>query len=426
MKVLVVGSGGREHALCWKLRQSPLIDELYCAPGNPGISQVADIVPIPSDEIHHLASFATDLKIDLTVVGPELPLTLGIVDDFTNRGLTIFGPKKQAAELEGSKVFSKEFMRRHDIPTARFEIAHDLDAARRIAAHFGLPVVLKADGLASGKGVLIPKTEEELEAGFKTFFEDRRFGSAGERVVIEECLVGEEISFIAFSDGERILPLATSKDYKRLKDGDLGPNTGGMGCHSPAGVLKSGAASEILDRIVRPTIQGMSDENRQFVGVLYVGLMLTADGPRVLEYNVRLGDPEAQVLMARMENDLLPVLLSGAHGRFDTSRLHFRKEAAACVVLASQGYPEKPTKGEAILGLEQAGNVEGVEIFHAATALKDGALVAAGGRVLNVCATGPQLRDALKRAYVAANCIRWPSKIFRQDIGRQVLERNAS
>lgn len=426
MKVLVVGSGGREHAICWKLRQSPLIDELYCAPGNPGIAQVADIVPIPSDEIHRLASFATDLKIDLTVVGPELPLTLGIVDDFTNRGLTIFGPKKQAAELEGSKVFSKEFMRRHDIPTARFEIAHDLDAARRIAAQFGLPVVLKADGLASGKGVLIPKTEEELEAGFKTFFEDRRFGSAGERVVIEECLVGQEISFIAFSDGERILPLATSKDYKRLKDGDLGPNTGGMGCHSPAGVLNSGAATEILDHIVRPTIQGMSEENRHFVGVLYVGLMLTDDGPRVLEYNVRLGDPEAQVLMARMENDLLPVLLSGAQGRFDTSRLHFRKEAAACVVLASQGYPEKPIKGEAIEGLEQAGNVEGVEIFHAATALKDGALVAAGGRVLNVCATGPQLRDALKRAYVAANCIRWPSKILRQDIGRQVLERNAS
>ena len=426
MKVLVVGSGGREHALCWKLRQSPLIDELYCAPGNPGIAQVADIVPIPSDEIHRLASFATDLKIDLTVVGPELPLTLGIVDDFSNRGLTIFGPKKQAAELEGSKVFSKEFMRRHDIPTARFEIAHDLDAARRIASQFGLPVVLKADGLASGKGVIIPKTAEELEAGLKTFFEDRRFGSAGERVVIEECLIGQEISFIAFSDGERILPLATSKDYKRLNDGDQGPNTGGMGCHSPAGVLGIGAGAEILDRIVRPTIQGMNDENRPFVGVLYVGLMLTADGPRVLEYNVRLGDPEAQVLLARMENDLLPVLLSGAQGRFDTTRLRFRKEAAACVVLASQGYPEKPIKGEPILGLELAEEMEGVEIFHAATALKDGEIVAAGGRVLNVCATGPQLRDALKRAYIAANHIRWPSKIFRQDIGRQVLERGAS
>lgn len=426
MKVLVVGSGGREHALCWKLRQSPLIDELYCAPGNPGIAQVADIVPIPGDEIHQLANFASDLKIDLTVVGPELPLTLGIVDDFTNRGLTIFGPRQQAAELEGSKVFAKEFMRRHDIPTARFEIAHDIDEARRIASEYGLPVVLKADGLASGKGVLIPQTAEELETGLKTFFEDRRFGAAGERVVIEECLVGQEISFIALSDGERILPLATSKDYKRLNDGDQGPNTGGMGCHSPAGVLGSGAGAEILDRIVRPTIQGMSDENRHFIGVLYVGLMLTADGPKVLEYNARLGDPEAQVLLARMEDDLLPVLLSGAQGRFDTPRLHFRKEAAACVVLASQGYPEKPTKGEVIHGIEQASQLEGVEVFHASTALVDDQIVAAGGRVLNVCATGPQLRDALKRAYIATNHIRWPSKILRQDIGRQVLERAGS
>lgn len=423
MKVLVIGSGGREHALCWKLRQSPLVDELYCAPGNPGIAQVADVVPIPSDEIHQLANFASDLKIDLTVVGPELPLTLGIVDDFVNRGLTIFGPRQQAAELEGSKVFAKEFMRRHDIPTARFEIAHDLEAARRIAKGFGLPVVLKADGLASGKGVLIPKTEDELEAGLKTFFEDRRFGTAGERVVIEECLIGDEVSFIALSDGERILPLATSKDYKRLLDGDQGPNTGGMGCHSPAGVLSGGAGADILDRIVRPTVQGMSDENRDFVGVLYVGLMLTAEGPKVLEYNVRLGDPEAQVLLARMEGDLLPVLLSGANGRFDTPRLHFRKEAAACVVLASQGYPEKPTKGEPIHGLDQAAEQDGVEVFHAATALKDGQIVAAGGRVLNVVATGPHLRDALKRAYIATNCIRWPSKILRQDIGRQVLER---
>ena len=426
MKVLVVGSGGREHALCWKLRQSPLVDELYCAPGNPGIAQVADVVPIPADEIHQLANFATDLKIDLTVVGPELPLTLGIVDDFTNRGLTIFGPRQQAAELEGSKVFSKEFMRRHDIPTARFEIAHDLDEARRIAAGFGLPVVLKADGLAAGKGVLIPKTPEELETSLKTFFEDRRFGSAGERVVIEECLVGQEVSFIALSDGERILPLATSKDYKRLKDGDQGPNTGGMGCHSPAGVLSSGAGAQILDQIVRPTVQGMSAENRTFVGVLYVGLMLTEDGPKVLEYNVRLGDPEAQVLLARMDDDLLPVLLSGAQGRFDSPRLHFRKEAAACVVLASQGYPEKPHQGRTHPRLAAGREQEGVEVFHAATALKDGQVVAAGGRVLNVVATGSQLREALKRAYIAANCIRWPSKILRQDIGRQVLERSGA
>ena len=423
MKVLVIGSGGREHALCWKLRQSPLLDELYCAPGNPGIGQIADLVPIGGDEIHKLADFATDLKIDLTVVGPELPLTLGIVDDFQNHGLTIFGPRRQAAELEGSKVFSKEFMKRHGIPTARFEIAHDADEARRVAAGFGFPVVLKADGLAAGKGVMIPKNTEELEAALQVFFEDRRFGKAAERVVVEECLVGEEVSFIALSDGERVLPLATSKDYKRLREHDQGPNTGGMGAHSPAGIVPSGMGAQILDQVVRPTISGLADENRRFTGVLYVGLMLTAEGPRVLEYNVRFGDPEAQALLMRMEQDLLPVLHRGAQGRFESGRLHFRKEASACLVLASRGYPEKPIKGEPITGLAEAAALDGVEVFHAGTALKDGQVVAAGGRVLNVCATGPQLIDALRRAYAGAGQVRWPSKILRQDIGRQVVER---
>lgn len=425
MKVLVIGSGGREHALCWKLRQSPLLEELYCAPGNPGIAQVADLVPIAADEVHQLAEFATDLKIDLTIVGPELPLTLGIVDDFTNRGLTIFGPRQQAAEIEGSKVFAKEFMRRHDIPTARFEIAHDVDAARRMAEQFGFPVVLKADGLAAGKGVLIPRNAEELESALKVFFEDRRFGKAADRVVVEECLIGKEVSFISLVDGERILPLATTKDYKRLRENDRGPNTGGMGAHSPAGVMGGGAGAKILDTIVRPTVTGLAEENRRFIGVLFVGLMLTEDGPKVLEYNVRFGDPEAQALLMRMENDLLPVLQSGAHGRFDTTRLHFRKEASACLVLASKGYPEAPIKGEVIEGLDQAQALDGVEIFHAGTASKDGRVVAAGGRVLNVCATGPQLIDALKRAYSAATQVQWPSKILRQDIGRDVLSKTS-
>lgn len=423
MKVLVVGSGGREHALCWKLRQSPLLSELYCAPGNPGIASVADLVPIGIDEVHQLADFAADLKIDLTVVGPELPLTLGIVDDFANHGLTIFGPRQQAAELEGSKVFSKEFMKRRDIPTARFNVVHDAEEARRAAAGFGFPVVLKADGLAAGKGVMIPKDEDELEACLKIYFDDRRFGKAAERVVVEECLVGQEVSFIALSDGERVLPLATTKDYKRLREHDQGPNTGGMGAHSPAGILKSGMGAEILDKIVRPTIAGLADENRKLAGVLYVGLMITAEGPKVLEYNVRFGDPEAQALMMRMEHDLLPVLHRGAQGRFETSRLSFRKEASACLVLASRGYPEKPVKGEPIEGLDEAAALDGVEVFHAGTAKKDGRIVAAGGRVLNVCATGPQLIDALRRAYGAAGMIQWPSKILRQDIGRQVLEK---
>ncbi|MEM7349470.1 MAG: phosphoribosylamine--glycine ligase [Acidobacteriota bacterium] len=425
MKVLVVGSGGREHAICWKLSQSPLLEELYCARGNPGIAQVADPVPIPENEIHQLADFAADLKIDLTVVGPELPLTLGIVDEFANRGLPIFGPNRQAAELEGSKVFAKEFMKRNGIPTADFEIAHSAEEARRAAERFGFPVVLKTDGLAAGKGVLIPGDQEELEAALATFFEERRFGTAAERVVVEECLVGEEVSFISFCDGEHVLPLATTKDYKRLEDDDKGPNTGGMGAHSPAGVL-SGAGAEILDRIVRPTISAMSDENRRFVGVLYAGLMLTQDGPRVLEYNVRLGDPEAQPLLMRLDQDLLPVLASGAAGRFEGPRLSFRKEAAACLVLASAGYPQKPAKGEPITGIELAQQQDGVEVFHAATALKDNQLVAAGGRVLNVCANGPTLREALKRAYSASSAIRWPSKTLRHDIGRRVLNRAAS
>ncbi len=421
MKVLVIGSGGREHALCWKLRQSPLLQELYCAPANPGIAQIADPVPIPADQIHELADFAAELKIDLTIVGPELPLTLGIVDEFSSRGLAIFGPRQRAAELEGSKVFAKEFMKRHGIPTADFEIAHGAEAVRRAAARFGFPLVLKADGLAAGKGVLIPKNQEELESHIALFFEARRFGAAAERVVVEECLEGEEVSFISFCDGEHVLPVASTKDYKRLGDNDQGPNTGGMGAHSPAGVLGGITGSEIIDGIVRPTVRAMNEENRRFVGVLYAGLMLTEAGPKVLEFNVRLGDPEAQPIMLRMEDDLLPFLAGGAAGRFESPRIRFRKEATACIVLASKGYPEKPVKGDEITGLETAIRQDGVEVFHAATAVKDGRLVAAGGRVLNVCASGSTLRDALKRAYTASASVQWQNKILRHDIGRRVL-----
>ncbi len=422
MKVLVVGSGGREHALCWKLRQSPLIDELYCAPGNPGIAQVADRVPIPADEVHQLADFASELKIDLTVVGPALPLTLGIADDFLSRGLPIFGPRQQAAELEGSRVFAKEFMKRHGIPTAEFEIAHDVDETRRAAKRFGFPVVLKADGLTAGRGVLIPNNAAELKAHLHAIFEEHRFGSAGERLVVEEYLEGEEISFTTLCDGERVLPIATSKDYKRLNDNDEGPNTGGMGTHSPSGALSAAAAADILDHIIRPTAAGLAEENRGLVGALLAGMKLTADGPRVLAYNVRLGDPEAQALLPRMEDDLLPILAGGAGGKFETSRIRFRKAAAVCIVLASAGYPGKAAKGEPITGIENAVQHQGIELFHAGTAVRDGRLVAARGRVLNVCATGPMLRDALKLAYKAAWDIQWPSKILRHDIGRRLLE----
>ncbi len=315
MKVLVVGGGGREHALCWKLRQSPRLEELFCAPGNPGIGEIADLVSIAPDEIQKLADFAADLAIDLTVVGPELPLALGIADEFDARGLPVFGPRKRAAELEASKVFAKEFMDRHEIPTAPFRVAHGVEDARRAVKELGLPVVLKADGLAAGKGVVVARDKKELKAALATFFEERRFGAAGDRVVVERFLSGEEVSVIALCDGHHLLPLVPSKDYKRIGEGDQGPNTGGMGAHSPAGVLSAEEAATVMDRVMRPTIEGLASENRSFVGVLYAGLMLTDGGPQVLEFNVRLGDPEAQCILLRLEDDLLPVLTAGAGGQ---------------------------------------------------------------------------------------------------------------
>jgi len=423
MKVLVVGSGGREHALCWKLRQSPELTELYCAPGNPGIAAVADRVAIGPEEIQELAGFASAMAVDLVVVGPELPLSLGLADELLGRGLRVFGPRKAAAELEGSKVFAKEFMARHDIPTADFVVAHDRGEAERAAKRFGIPVVLKADGLAAGKGVVVATTKEELERGLATIFDDRRFGNAGDRVVVERFLDGEEVSFMALTDGERLLPLATARDYKRLGDDDSGPNTGGMGSHTPSGLLSSEQSARILEKILKPTLAGLAQENRRFTGVLYAGLMLTEEGPQVLEFNVRFGDPECQALMLRLEDDLLPVLAAGAAGAFNVSRLYFRKEAAAVVVLASEGYPERPVKGEPIEGIEAAAAHPGVQVFHAGTAMVDERVVAAGGRVLNVAASGPDLAEALKRAYAAAAEIKWPSKRFRRDIGRRLLER---
>ncbi|MBV8202467.1 MAG: phosphoribosylamine--glycine ligase [Acidobacteria bacterium] len=424
MKVLVVGGGAREHALCWKLRQSPLLKDLYCAPGNPGISQLADLVPVAPEEIHRLADFASDLRLDLTIVGPELPLTLGIADEFGRRGLPIFAPSQRAAEIEGSKVFAKQFMERHDIPTAPFAVVHDAAEARAACKRFGFPAVIKADGLASGKGVIVAAGEDDLEAAIVALFEERRFGASSDRAVVEQFLSGEEVSFMAFSDGERLLPLAIAKDYKRIGDGDTGPNTGGMGSHSPGGGLPSGeAAAEIVETVMLTTIAGLADEGRPFVGVLYAGMMLTADGPKVLEFNARLGDPEAQVLLLRLEDDLLPILAAAAAGDFDqVRRLRFRKEAAACVVLASRGYPGRPVSGEVITGLEQAAQL-GAEVFHAGTQRGPrGELLTAGGRVLSVCALGPDLVGALKRAYAAAAEIHWPGKIFRRDIGRRVLD----
>jgi phosphoribosylamine---glycine ligase len=423
MRVLVIGNGGREHALSWKLAQSPELSELFCAPGNPGIARHADCVPIGADEVHALADFAQEARIDLTVVGPELPLTLGIVDEFETRGLAIFGPSRAAAELEGSKAFAKGFLDRHRIPTAAFRLTRSREEAERAARELGMPVVLKADGLAAGKGVVVAADAAELEAGLVAMFDERRFGAAADVVVVEEFLAGEEVSLLALVDGRRLLPFASARDYKRLLDGDRGPNTGGMGSHSPSGVLDGKSAAEALERILRPTVEALAAEDRRFVGVLYAGLMLTDDGAKVLEFNVRMGDPEAQALLLRLEDDLLPILAAGAAGNFGVSRLHFRKEAAAVIVLANRGYPERPTRGETIEGLEAAAAVGGVEVFHAGTSAVDGRIVASGGRVLDVGATGPDLASALRAAYGAAAEIRWPSKVLRTDIGRRLVER---
>jgi phosphoribosylamine--glycine ligase len=421
----VVGGGAREHALCWKLKQSPLLTELYCAPGNPGIARIAACPEISADETKALARFASDVGIDLTVVGPELPLALGIVDEFQAMDLKIFGPRQVAAELEGSKVFAKEFMRRHGIPTADFEIVQGREHAAAAAARFGLPVVFKADGLAAGKGVVIATTAAEVEAALTLYFDERRFAAAADRLVVERCLAGEEVSFLALCDGTRLLPLATARDHKRLLDDDLGPNTGGMGAVSPSGLLGSDHAAQILERVMQPAVAGMASEGRPFAGVLFAGLMLTEEGPKVLEFNARFGDPEAQAILLRLEDDLLPILVGGAAGNFGVQRLHFRKEASAVVVLASAGYPEKPVVGEEIRGIERAAAVPGVEIFHAATAVRDGRLVAAGGRVLSVSATGTNLLEALRSAYTAAQEIDWPSRILRKDIGRSVIARGS-
>jgi len=423
MRVLVVGGGGREHALCWKLRQSPEVEELFCAPGNPGIARLADCLPQGADEVRALAGFAQEARIDLTVVGPELPLTLGIVDEFRGRGLRIFGPTRAAAELEGSKAFAKRFLERHAIPTAEFRLAHDRADAERAVAAFGLPVVLKADGLAAGKGVVVARERADVERALLAFFDERRFGTAADIVVVERCLEGEEVSLIALSDGQHLLPFATARDYKRLLDDDQGPNTGGMGAHSPSGLLGAEQAAEALERVLRPAVAAMAEEGKPFIGVLYAGLMLTAAWVQVLEFNVRMGDPEAQALLLRLEDDLAPLLAAGADGSFGQSRLHFRKEASAVVVLANRGYPERPERGETITGIEAAEAVPGAVVFHAGTAESEGRLVASGGRVLDVCATGPDLASALRTAYAAAGEIGWPARQLRTDIGRRLLER---
>ena len=425
MRVLVVGQGAREHALCWKLKQSPLVRELYAAPGNAGIAQVADCVPIGVADIIELADFAEKLKIDLTVVGPELPLTIGIVDEFQKRGLPVFGPTRLAAELEGSKVFSKEFMRKYAIPTAEAAVCNSVDEAKKALKQLGYPSVLKVDGLAAGKGVVIVNSASEADEYLRMVFEEKKFGTAAARVLAEEFLTGEEVSFMVITDGKKSLPLAPAKDYKKAYDNDEGPNTGGMGAHSPAVVLSGETAAEIMRTIILPTVQGMESEGRPYTGVLYAGIMLTPNGPKALEYNCRFGDPETQVQMLRMEDDLADVCLRVARGNLgDLKSLNWIKEAAACVVVAVDGYPDDYVKGQEV----EFDPIDdpGVVVFHAGVVKRDGKLVNQAGRVVSVCARAATLTDALAKAYEAAPKVRFEGARYRRDIGYRALEARAA
>ena len=419
MRILVVGGGGREHALCSSLAKGAAVEEIYCAPGNPGIAEVADCLAVSSGEIVEIADIAEKLRIDLTVVGPEVPLSLGIADEFAKRGLPLFGPSRLAAQIESSKVFAKEFFARHRIPTAASETCSSLDEARAALAKFGYPAVLKADGLAGGKGVLTVDSSADAEKALDLFFGERVFGSAGDRVLVEEFLHGQEASFLAICDGEVAVPLPTARDYKKVYDGDRGPNTGGMGGHSPSGVLDAEGASLVFREIVWPTLSGLAEEGRPFRGVLYAGVMVTEAGPKVLEFNARFGDPETEVILPRVVTDLAAVLRA-ALGKGELERfspLEVKAEVCAGVVLCAGGYPGVISRGKVITGLSEASQVPGVEIFQAHTERSGDKLVTGGGRVLVVTATAPSLSDARARAYEAADKVEFEGKHFRRDIG---------
>jgi phosphoribosylamine---glycine ligase len=423
MKVLVVGGGGREHCLAWKIRQSPKVTQLFCAPGNAGIEQVAVCVNIPPHDIDELVGFVVKEKIDLTVVGPELPLTLGIVDAFEQAGLRIFGPRKDAARLEGSKAFSKELMKQYGIPTAFFSTFTDTDNARRYIQEVGAPIVVKADGLCGGKGVLVCQTVEEALDAVNLIMINESFGDAGRKVVVEECLRGEEASILVFTDGERILPMPSSQDHKPVLDGDKGPNTGGMGAYSPAPVVTEALEEQILERIIRPTVRAMAQEGHPYRGVLYAGLMIEEDRAKVLEFNCRFGDPEAQPLLMRLKSDIVPVLEAVADGDLRGVELEWDPRAAVCVVMAAKGYPRNYKKGLEILGLEKAAEVPHTVVFHAGTQRAGKTILTDGGRVLGVTSAGDTIAEAIDLAYSAVEKIHWEGVHYRKDIGMKALER---
>ncbi len=423
MKVLVVGSGGREHALVWKIHQSSGVEKIYCAPGNAGIKRMAECVDISVTDIDALVSFAKEQEIDLTVVGPESSLTAGIVDLFEEEGLRIFGPTEKGAILEGSKVFTKEFLQKYNIPTADFKVFKDRKKAKKYIDKCGAPLVVKADGLAAGKGVIVASSVKEAKEAVDLIMQEKAFGDAGRKVIIEECLQGEEASFIAFTDGKTILPLPTSQDHKAVFDGDKGPNTGGMGAYSPAPVVTEEIADYVMQKIMLPTIQGMEAEGRPYKGMLYAGLMINGDSINVLEFNCRFGDPEAQPLLMRLKSDVVDIFEAVIDGRLDQVDMKIDPRPTVCVVMAAGGYPGHYESGKSIRGLNKAARVNGVVVFHAGTVIKNGRVSTAGGRVLGVTAVGKDLEKAIAQAYKGVDSISWTGAFHRTDIGAKALMR---
>ncbi|MCR4378726.1 MAG: phosphoribosylamine--glycine ligase [Rhodospirillales bacterium] len=423
MKVLVVGSGGREHALCWAIAKSPKCKTLLAAPGNAGIAEIAQCVNIAAEDVNGLVQFATKEKVDFVVVGPEAPLVDGLVDKLEAVGIKAFGPSAKAAQLEGSKVFMKDILAKYDIPTADYETFDEPDAAKEYIIKQNGPVVVKASGLAAGKGVVICHNRNEAFAAIDQMMIERSFGAAGDEVIVEEFMVGEEVSFFALVDGKTAVPLASAQDHKAAHDGDLGPNTGGMGAYSPAPVITPKLHDQIMADIIEPTIKAMAAEGAPYKGVLFCGLMITKQGPRVLEYNVRFGDPECQVLMARFDSDVLTALLACAEGRLNKIKIKWKDETALVVVMAAEGYPGNYAKGTVVNGFAKAGAIEGVTIFHAGTQAKGGKIIATGGRVLGVTATGKTVKAAQTLAYKGVDAIDWPQGFCRRDIGWRALKR---
>ena len=417
MRVLVIGGGGREHALVWKISQSPKVTEVFCAPGNAGTATIANNVPIAADQIDQLLEFAQENEIGLTVVGPEQPLVMGIVDRFQEKGLRIFGPSARAAELEGSKAFSKNIMEKYSLPTAEYEIFTSHEKARRYIDKETGPIVVKASGLAAGKGVILCRNAEEGRHAVDTIMKDKLFGSAGDEVVIEEFLQGQEVSVLAFTDGNTVLLMDSAQDHKAALDGDQGPNTGGMGAYSPAPVFTDIMRQKVRDKIMFPLIRAMKAEGRSYQGILYAGLMLTKHGPKILEFNARFGDPETQPLLVRMESDIVPLFEACIDGTLEQCDLKWKPENAVCVVMAAKGYPGSYEKGKEISGLDEAGALPDVVVFHAGTKGESGKVLTNGGRVLGITATGPDTPSAIAKAYEAVSKIKWDGIHYRKDIG---------